>query len=357
MYRARSLCAKLGDDRLLHPILGGLFGFHVVEAELRTAEAIGLELLALGEARKGRGPLVDGHRSLLNARYKLGKFPEAQEHFERGLSLYEEGPWPETLIELLDDPGPHLLVIGGCVLWVRGYPDRARQAVAAAITAGHRGGHHLSTAHATHMSGHLAELMDDWDGVCRANQATMALTTEWGLSGLRRQVTWRERLVAVALHNDPEQMEYKRRHPQPGFARSLHNGVLARAYGRCGSPEEGLQVIHETLAWAEETGSQFFDAELHRTRAGLLLQMQNTDMAEQSYRKALEVAQEQGARMWALRAACDLAQMLREHGRQAEAHDLLGPIHGWFSEGFDVNDLRRAKALLQGLSRRASSTR
>ncbi|WP_373867389.1 tetratricopeptide repeat protein [Microvirga aerophila] len=79
------------------------------------------------------------------------------------------------------------------------------------------------------------------------------------------------------------------------------------------------------------------------------------DDAEHSFRKALEVAREQEARMWELRAACDLAQMLRDHGRWAEARDLLAPIHGWFSEGFDVKELQRAKTLLDGLSYLASS--
>ncbi len=354
-YRARNLCAELGDDRLMHPILVGLFGFHVVEAELRTAERIGLDLLALGDARDDRILRVDGHKSLLNARYKLGKFVEAQEHFERGLSLHEEGPWPSSLIEQFDDPGPHLLVLGGCVLWVRGYPDRARRTVADAIAAGHRGGHHLSTAHAVHMSGHLAELMEDWEGVRKANEATMALATEWSLTGLMQQVARRERLVAVALHDDEEQMEYKRRHPQPGFARSLHDGVLARSYGRRGQAEEGLRIIVESLAWTEGTGSRFFDAELHRIRSGLLLGMRRTNAAEHSCRTALEVAREQGARMWELRAARDLAQMLRDQGRQAEARDLLAPIHSWFGEGFDINDLQRSKALLVGLSAFAPS--
>ena len=220
LYRARDLCTELGDERLMHPILVGLFLFHVNKAELRTAEKLGVELLALGDTRNDRVLQVDGHKTLLNARYKLGKFVAAQEHFERGMRLYEEDPWPAALLEQFDDPGPHLLVIGGCVLWVRGYPDRARRAVAAAIALGHRGGHHLSTAHAVHLSGHLAELMDDWDGVRKANETTMALATEWGLSGLRHQVSLRERLVAVAVHDDPEQMEFKRRHPQPGFARS-----------------------------------------------------------------------------------------------------------------------------------------
>jgi hypothetical protein len=117
----------------------------------------------------------------------------------------------------------------------------------------------------------LAELMDDWQGVRKANEATMALATEWGLSGLRHQVALRERLVAVALHDDPEQMEYKRRHPRPGFARPLHDGVLVRAYGRRDASKEGLQVIEESLARAEKTGSRFFDAELHRIGAGLFL--------------------------------------------------------------------------------------
>jgi predicted ATPase len=112
-----------------------------------------------------------------------------------------------------------------------------------------------------------------------------------------------------------------------------------------------LQVIADSLAWAEETGSQFFNAELHRIRAGLLLRMQRGDTAEHNYRKALAIARGQGAWMWALRTACDLAQMLRDQGQQAEARDLLAPIHGWFTEGFDVDDLQRAKALLEGLSR------
>jgi tetratricopeptide (TPR) repeat protein len=349
-YRARELCAVLNDDRLLHPILVGLFGFHVVEAELRAAEKIGLELLALGDARKDRVLQVDGHKSLLNARYKLGKFQEAQEHFEQGLRLYKEGSWPEALIEQFDDPGPHLLVLGGCVLWVQGYPDQARHTVADAIAMGHRGGHHLSTGHAVHMSGHLAELMDDWEGVRRANEATAALATEWGLSGLRQQVARRECLVAVALHCDEEQMEYKREHPQPGFARSLHDAVLARAYGRRGKPEEGLQILEGTPAWTDETGSRFFEAEVYRIRAELLRLTRRLDEAEHSCRKALEIAREQKARMWELRAAYDLASMLRGQGQGAEAYNLLAPVYRWFSEGFDTRDLQVARALLDTLS-------
>jgi predicted ATPase len=91
-YRARELCGKRGDEGLLHPVLVGLFSFHVVQAELGTAEKLGLEILALGEARNDRVLQVDGHKALLNARYKLRKFEEARRHFERGMSLFEASP-------------------------------------------------------------------------------------------------------------------------------------------------------------------------------------------------------------------------------------------------------------------------
>ena len=349
LYRARDLCADLGDDSLLHPIVEGLFAFHTTNAELRTAEKFGLELLRLGESRNETALQLNGHQALLNAYYKLGAFQEAQEHMERGISLYKERSWPEATIEYDLGLGPLLLVYGACTLWVLGYPDRARQAAADALILARQRGHHLTLAHATHMIGHLSELMDDWEGVRKANDETMALATEWGLSGIKEMVARRERLVAVALHCDPEQMEYKRQHPQPGFARSLHDAVLARAYGRRGQPEEGLRILEGTETWAAATGGRFFDAEVYRTRGELLLLTKRLDEAEHSYRRALEVAREQKARMWELRAACDFARRLRGQGRGAEAYNLLAPVYSWFSEGLDTRDLQVARALLDTL--------
>ena len=67
------------------------------------------------------------------------------------------------------------------------------------------------------------------------------------------------------------------------------------------------------------------------------------------YRQALTIAQEQEAKLWELRAATSLAQLRRDQGRRAEARDLLAPIYGWFTEGFDTPDLKNAKALLDEL--------
>jgi len=78
--------------------------------------------------------------------------------------------------------------------------------------------------------------------------------------------------------------------------------------------------------------------------------MHEHSAAEDSYRRALAVARQQSAKFWELRAALDLARLWRDQGRRTEARDLLAPIYGWFTEGFDTLDLKEAKALLEQLA-------
>jgi len=96
-------------------------------------------------------------------------------------------------------------------------------------------------------------------------------------------------------------------------------------------------------------GSHWFAAELNRHKGQLLLRQGQADAANELYRKALRIAREQQAKMWELRAAVSLAHLHRDQGRRAEAHDLLAPVYGWFTEGFDTLDLKGAKALLDEL--------
>ena len=103
--------------------------------------------------------------------------------------------------------------------------------------------------------------------------------------------------------------------------------------------DDALQII-------ERTGERWFAAELNRHKGQLLLGQGHPEAAEELYRRALSIAQEQEAKMWELRAAASLAWLRRDQGHQAEARDLLAPIYGWFTEGFDAPDLKEAKALL-----------
>jgi len=126
--------------------------------------------------------------------------------------------------------------------------------------------------------------------------------------------------------------------------------ALAEVYGKASQPEEGLCRLAEAAKLAEMTQERWVEAEIHRLRGTLLVSMDECPAAEDSYRHALTVAQRQGAKFWELRAALDLARLWRDQGKRTEAHDLLAPIYGWFTEGFDTPVLQDAKALLDELA-------
>ena len=116
-----------------------------------------------------------------------------------------------------------------------------------------------------------------------------------------------------------------------------------------GRVQESLALVDEALQIAARTGERWFLAELIRHKGQLLLRQGHSDAAEELYRKALSIAEEQEAKLWELRAAMSLARLRRDQGRRAEARELLAPVYGWFTEGFDTHDLKDAKALLDEL--------
>ena len=110
-----------------------------------------------------------------------------------------------------------------------------------------------------------------------------------------------------------------------------------------------MTLLDDALQIVERTGERWFAAELNRHKGQLLLRQGHAEAAEDLYCKALSIAREQEAKLWELRAAASLARLRRDQGRPDEARDLLAPIYGWFSEGFDTPDLKEAKALLDEL--------
>jgi predicted ATPase len=127
--------------------------------------------------------------------------------------------------------------------------------------------------------------------------------------------------------------------------------MLSDAHMLAGDPDAALAHIDEALRISVRTGEVWFDAELHRRLGGLLLRLDpcGAARAEAEFRRALEIARSQSARLFELRAACDLARLRREQGRIADARDLLAPIYASFTEGFAFPDLIETRALLEEL--------
>ena len=132
---------------------------------------------------------------------------------------------------------------------------------------------------------------------------------------------------------------------------TLYLPHLARAHAELGQFEEARRCIGEAMTAAETTKGKWCEAEFHRTAGEITLMSPEPDAAKaQAYfERALAVARAQQAKSWELRAAMSLARLWRDQGKLDEAHDLLAPIYGWFTEGFDTLDLREAKAFLDEL--------
>ena len=127
--------------------------------------------------------------------------------------------------------------------------------------------------------------------------------------------------------------------------------LLASIHGRLGQAEEGLVATAEAMTEVARSGERFWEAEVQRLKGQLLLQADagNEGEAEACFHRAIEIARSQKARSWELRAATSLARLWRDQGKVDAARDLLAPIYGWFTEGFDTAGLKDAEALLEEL--------
>jgi predicted ATPase len=128
--------------------------------------------------------------------------------------------------------------------------------------------------------------------------------------------------------------------------------VLALAYLDSGELRQAAAMLDEASSIATETRALYFFPEVLRTKGKLLLlqDKDHPDAAQACFQQAVTMAREQGAKSFELRAATSLARLWRDEGKHTEARDLLAPIYGWFTEGFDTRDLKEAKALLEKLA-------
>ena len=127
---------------------------------------------------------------------------------------------------------------------------------------------------------------------------------------------------------------------------------LARAYAELGQFDDAWRCIGEAMTAVETTKERWCEAEVHRVAGEIALRSPEPDAAkaEAYFERALAVARTQQAKSWELRAAMSMARLWRDQGKPQQARELLAPVYGWFTEGFDTLDLKEAKALLNSLA-------
>jgi class 3 adenylate cyclase/tetratricopeptide (TPR) repeat protein len=351
--RARELWEQLGSPSEFLGVPYGQSVYHLYRGELDLALRLDEDLLWLSRQRNDALGLVLGHQSFGRNLFFVGSFVSSRSHLEEALALHD----PISHRSLGHQVGayPHVgaQTYLANVLVCLGYSDQALERSRAAIAEARRLAHPPSLAGSLAMGIRLHLVVEDSTVLGEVVDQLIAVTTEQGFPHWRALEKISRGWVNLKIGNIPEAMSLLR----IGLAASRGNGAwmpqnIALLAGACeiaGQIDEAFALLDNALRIVDRTGERWLAAELYRQKGRLLLRQGHPKAAEELYRKALGIAREQEAKLWELRAAASLARLSRDRGRRAEARDLLAPVYGWFTEGFDTPDLKEAKALLDEL--------
>jgi DNA-binding winged helix-turn-helix (wHTH) protein/predicted ATPase len=381
--RARELCEQIGDTSQLFPVLRGLMLYYINRGDLQTTCQLGEQLLRLAQAQNDPASLMLAHYMMGVAMHARGEPAAAHTHHMQVLAIYT----PQAHRDLTVRHRPYgVMGAHGCLaweLWERGYPDQALQHSLAArilaqessqlpfgaeVTAKQHSlavripaqevSHLYSLAYALVYAAVLHQFRREAQATHEVSEAAMTLSTAQGFA---LWLAWSTTLHGWALamqgqgeagiaqmrqgHATTEAMGFKAYKP-------YFLSLLAEAYRVEGRPEEGLNTLAEALVMMDTTEMRFYEAELYRLKGALVLQQSSNHApeAEACFHQALDIARQQQARSWELRAATSLACLWQQQDKRHEAYDLLAPVYGWFTEGFDTADLQEAEMLLEELS-------
>jgi class 3 adenylate cyclase/predicted ATPase len=350
--RARELSEQLGFRSEFLQVLYGQSIFHGSRGEIDFALRLDKDLLRLSRQRNDTAGQVLGHLSSGRNLMFAGKFAASRSALEEVRALYD----PISHRSLVDQTGTHPHVNSGAhlgvVLFCLGFPDQALTRSNEAIAEGRRLAHPASLGAATALAMVVLWLVRDDAALGKLADQVVAFAAErrfpnWGAAGTIFQ-GW----VKARNGDVTEGMSLLRGGTATFRASGLEAwtpylfALLAGACEIAGQVEEAVSLLDEALQIVDQGGARWFAAELNRHKGRLLLRQGGLTAAEKLYRKALQIAAEQEAKLWELRAAVSLARLRRDQGRRVEARDLLAPAYDSFTEGFDTPDLKEAKALL-----------
>jgi predicted ATPase len=355
--QAHALYQQVGETPELVPVLFGLWWFYFAQPQLQTAREIGETLLRL--ARQAHDPAlsVAAHYALGFAWFNLGVLPAARLYLEAGSARYTPDQRCAPVFRIGQDLGVACQANAARTLWLLGYPEQALAYIHEALALAHGLSHPFSLAFAQCWAACVSQLRRDVLIVREHAEAAVVLATaqrfpQWAAWG----TTLRGWALAMQGRGEEGMAQVRQGITAWQAIGAVLNvpylcTVLAEVSAYLGYVEDGLQTLAEAHTLVEQHDERYWEAEVCRLRGILLLRQPGTSPAEAEtwLQRALDVARRQEAKSLELRAAMSLARLWQQQDRSAEARDLLAPIYGWFTEGFNTVDLQEAKALLEAL--------
>jgi DNA-binding winged helix-turn-helix (wHTH) protein/tetratricopeptide (TPR) repeat protein len=347
LARAYSLAEQIKRPDYLPPLLSGQLTFHWLRSEHRQALALAERIEQIGEAQNDFVWRLHGRRMHGTTRFLLGEFVAARLLLEQCLDPADATPDARVPADL------HVSILSNLALALTylGYLDQARLRLNQALSEA-RGLDHAEALAAVLLVANWIACTASFPELASRADELMALSTE---NGFQFYLGWAKTYRGWSLMGRGMVQECLMLLTE-GRAALRSTGtvagtpaqltLLAETYASAGRPDEGLDCLEEAERLIEATEERYGAAELYRVRGDVLNGMGDVVAAEHNYHRAIEVARSQSTKLLELRAANALARLLGKRDTRKSAQDLLTPICGWFSEGFDAPDLKIAKAML-----------
>ena len=357
--KALAIAESLDDAEYQLRSLWGLWSFHIGRSPMDVVLELAERFRSVAAGRRHSNELLIGERIMGISQHLHGEQAGARRLLEHFLAQFVRPAQNLHAMPFQADQRVMACVFLARIFWLQGLSDQAMQMAERSVEEARVASHIMSEGYALALAACPIAL---WTGHLTA--AERYVGTLLGLSALHSLAIWHspgvsyQGVLAVKTGAIASGLQLLRAgSDELGEARSAIRfipflGEMAEALGRAGQISDGLAAVEETLVWSERTRHRWAMPELLRVKGELLLLQRSPDAtaaAEDLLRQALDLAREQGALSWELRAATSLARLWYKQNRSTEASALLRPVYDRFTEGFDTDDLKAAKALLDTL--------
>jgi predicted ATPase len=346
------------DPLLLFSVLYGFWTTNYIAFNGDVMRELAAQFLALAEKQGAPVPLMVGHRLMGVSLLLTGGISEGRAHLDQAVALYDPAEHRPLAMRFGVDASVAILSYRSWAVWLLGYPEAAladvEQALKYASSTGHAATSIFTLFHASFTHIHCAKYL----AAKGETDELVALVDEkgaffWKAHGMLLQgcvlALTGKALDAVQMINAG--ITTLRATGTTSIIPS-HLSYLAGAHAELRQFDDAWRRICEAINAIETTKERWYEAEVNRVAGeiAMLSSEPDTSKAETYFERALAVARKQQAKSWELRATMSMTRLWRDQGKRDEARELLAPVYGWFTEGFDTLDLKQAKALLDELA-------
>jgi len=357
LEQAEGLGESLEDPLLLFSVLYGFWTASHVDFAGDKMRDLAHEFMTLAEKQGSIAPRMVGHRLIGMALVQTGDLVQGRVHFDRAMALYSPIEHRPLATRFGVDSGVSIYSNRSWALWLLGHPAMALADAKRALQDAREIGQAAELIYATNhaafpliFSGRFSEAEELLKTAVTAAEEiradylkALATMFHGSLLALTGRASASVNMIMSGLTEV--------RSTGSTLWVPLYLSCLAMAHSELGQFDDASHSIREALTMLERTGEKWCEAEVYRIAGDLTLNSPEHDAvkAEEYFGRALAVARQQQAKSWELRAAMSLVRLWRDHGKPQHARQLLAPVYGWFTEGFDTLDLKEAKVLLDEL--------